>query len=385
MIVVNKMDDVINVSAMNEEFSVSYSETKFAQLMKISEKSQTVTDMDNFNILLEEVKDICKEAEEEKVQAFHPDIYKDVKTNKYHLKISDDVISAIPMPEPLVRRIEESMDKGIDISPLMKCWMRFLRNKKADKASFANRFFRYIDMKYTHPKIKQEKLDAGYTEEVASKMAQVYQVKITNEGLINCYKVSKEIDWKFETDEDGEPKKVTLYNRTFDPITGEVEGDERDDLNAEERMFLPSMMGTSGDPFYCEGDITNKKGHLIRVGHLHRLESWDLVDCNDNHSCVPGLHVGGLHYIASYSGVIHNVFIDPMHIGAIPDDNTGAMRVLQYFVHSTMIAVNKSIYNSSKYAEKTDGQWEEVKAEILKDFGKLKDNMSQAQAEVEAL
>jgi hypothetical protein len=79
------------------------------------------------------------------------------------------------------------------------------------------------------------------------------------------------------------------------------------------------------------------------------------------------------------------VFIDPMHIGAIPDDDTGAMRVLQYFVHSTMVAVNKSIYHSSKYAEKTDEQWQEVKKEILADFGTLKENTDQAQAEIEAL
>ena len=385
MIVVNKMGDVINVSAMNEEFSISYSEMKLAQLLAISEKSQTVTDMENFNILLEEVKDICSQAEEEKVEAFHPDIYKDSKTGAYHLKIDEGVISSVPMPSALVRRIEESMDKGIDISPLMKCWMRFLRNKKADKPSFANKFFNYIDMKYKHPKIYEKKIEEGYTSDIAAEMAMVYQVKITNEGLINCYKVSKEVDWKYTAGEDGEPVKVNLYDRTFDPLTGEVTGDKRDDLNAEERMFLPSMMGTSGDPFFCEGSITNAKGHLIRVGHVHRLESWDLVDCNDNHSCVPGLHVGGLHYIACYSGCIHNVFIDPMHIGAIPDDDTGAMRVIQYFVHSTMVAVNKSIYHSSKYAEKTDDQWQEVKAEILKDFGELKENISISEKEVKSL
>ena len=32
---------------------------------------------------------------------------------------------------------------------------------------------------------------------------------------------------------------------------------------------------------------------------------------------------GGLKYIAYYSGEIHNIFVDPMHIGAVPDDETG--------------------------------------------------------------
>ena len=51
-----------------------------------------------------------------------------------------------------------------------------------------------------------------------------------------------------------------------------------------------------------------------------------MVDTNDERSCVKGLHVGGLKYIAWYSGEIHNVFIDPMHVGAVPDSRDGAIR-----------------------------------------------------------
>ena len=385
MIVVNKMENVINISTNNEEYSIPYCDIKFAQLMKISEKAQEVSSMEDYKLLLEDLEIVLKKGEEEKAESFHPDIYRCPKTNRYFLKIAKGVISSVPMPKPLVRRLEESIDKKIDVSPLLKCWVRFLRNKKAKNENFANRFFNYIDMKYEHPKIRQEKLDAGYSEEVAKKMAEVFQVKITNEGLINCYKVSSEVDWTYKADEEGNPVRKPLYEKTFDPVTGEVTGDSREGLTAEERTFIPAIMSTSGDPFYCEGGLVNKQGHIIKVGHVHRLPSWSYVNCNDNTSCVPGLHVGGLHYIAYITGEIHNVFVDPMHIGAIPNDDTGAMRVLQYFVHSSMTAVNGAIYHSSKYAEKTEEDWEDMKSEILKEFGELKDSKSKEEEEINAL
>ena len=90
-----------------------------------------------------------------------------------------------------------------------------------------------------------------------------------------------------------------------------------------------------------------------------------MVNTNDNQSCVPGLHVGGLKYIAWYSGEIHNIFVDPMHVGAVPDSQDGAIRCLQYFVHSSMAGVNGSIYHSSAYAAKTDEQWEEMKNDLI--------------------
>lgn len=72
----------------------------------------------------------------------------------------------------------------------------------------------------------------------------------------------------------------------------------------------------------------------------------------------------GLYYIAGIEGIIHNIFVDPAHIGAIPDDNKGVMRVIQYFVHSTWVGTNASIYHSSDYAKLTDAQWETYKAEL---------------------
>jgi len=77
------------------------------------------------------------------------------------------------------------------------------------------------------------------------------------------------------------------------------------------------------------------------------------------------LHFGGLKYISGYGGEIHNVFVDPMHIGAVPDDSTGAIRCLQYFVHSSLVGVNGSIYHSSTYAAMTDAEWDKMREEAV--------------------
>ena len=109
------------------------------------------------------------------------------------------------------------------------------------------------------------------------------------------------------------------------------------------------------------------------------------MNTNDNQSCVKGLHFGGLKYIAYYSGEIHNIFVDPMHVGAVPDDETGAIRCLQYFVHSSLAGVNGSIYHSSTYAAKTDAEWEEMRKEAVQDYSDIKVDIDQEIAEINSL
>ena len=293
-------------------------------------------------------------------------IYINPATGEFFLK-HGEIISTVPMPKALVDRIYESMDMDIDFMPLVKMWTRWLRNPilaKKGGTDFSTKFFNFVNMRYVHPTLKNELMEEhGLSEEVAEKRATMYQMKITNEGLLNGYKVSTEVMHKFDT-ETGE--EVDRYKRTFNPDTGEIDS-EGLPAHVEDRLFQPAVMGNSGDAFHCEGTNGTGLGHFIKVGCTHYLPSWDCVNTDDNRSCVKGLHVGGLKYIAWYSGEIHNVFIDPMHIGAVPDDVDGAIRCLQYFVHSSLSGVNGSIYHSSTYAKKTDDEWAEMRAEILKE------------------
>tara|TARA_R100001129_G_scaffold96510_1_gene65900 strand:- start:536 stop:1330 length:795 start_codon:yes stop_codon:yes gene_type:complete len=260
--------------------------------------------------------------------------------------------------------------------------MRWLRNpilrkksKQGNGEDFTKRFFEFIDMKYVHPALRMEFMDDhGLSEELATERATMYQVKITKEGLVNAFKVSREIMHKYDS-ETGE--EVPRYQRTFNIDTGEIESDGLPE-HVEDRLFEPSVKGQSGDAFYCEGaNGYSEPQHFIKVGCVHRLPSWDMVDTNDDRSCVKGLHVGGLKYIAWYSGEIHNVFIDPMHVGAVPNSQDGAIRCLQYFVHSSLVGVNGSIYHSSTYAQLTDEQWEEMKSEIIEQYNETANEVAE--------
>ena len=365
MIHVSIIDDNIVGSYGDKPFSIPLNLDLYEELVKLADEANSALSMEIYNACL----DTCESLIQVDYTQVIADganglIYINPVTKEFFLK-QGEAVSDVPMPEALVNRIYESIDVGADYMPLIKMWTRWLRNPilmKKEGTDFSNRFFNFVNMKYVHPKLKTTLMEEhGLTEEVAERRATMYQMKITQEGLLNGYKVSSEVMHAYDP-ETGEEKP--RYKRTFNPNTGEIDSEGIPDT-VEERLFEPSMMGDRGDAFYCEGVNGTGLGHFIRVGCTHYLDSWDKVNTNDEASCVKGLHVGGLKYIAWYSGEIHNVFIDPMHIGAVPDDVDGAIRCKQYFVHSSLSGVNGSIYHSSTYAAKTDEEWAELRAETI--------------------
>ena len=378
MISLNVIDGNIVGSYGEKSFSVKYKEELYKQMQELSNKADKAETMDELRGILDTFDSLAVEDYTELIQDKCEHIYVNSTTGEFFLK-TGDVVSNIPMPEALVERIYESMDMGLDFMPLIKMWTRWLRNpilwkkmKAGTGVEFSERFFNFINLKYVHPVLFKELVEEkGLNEDVAAKKATMYQMKITKEGLLNGYKVSSEVLHKFDA-ETGEV--VDRYKRTFNVDTGEIESEGLPEF-VEDRVFQPAIMGESGDAFYCEGpNGYANPGHFIKVGCTHRLASWDQVNTNDHQSCVPGLHFGGLEYINRISGEIHNIFVDPMHIGAVPDDNTGAIRCLQYFVHSSLAGVNGSIYHSSTYAAKTDAEWAIARKEAVeKSFSRIEE------------
>jgi len=386
MITLNVIDDVISGSYGDKNFSVTYSKELYESMMILKGLADDAVSMAEYQSILLQFSELAVEDYTKTIETECEHIHVNKATGQFFLK-SNGVVSSYPMPQALVDRIFESIDKGLSFLPLIKMWTRWLRNpilrKKGIDADFSERFFNFVNLQYVHPKLKEELMEEhGLSEEVAERRATMYQMKITSEGLLNGYKVSTEIMHKFDR-ETGE--KVDRYKRTFNPDTGEIEGDGLPE-HVEDRLFEPAVMGSGGDAFYCEG--VNGYGspqHFIKVGCRHRLPDWSHVDTNDNRSCVKGLHLGGLKYIACYSGEIHNIFVDPMHIGAVPDDNTGAIRCLEYFVHSSLAGVNGSIYHSSTYAAMTDEQWADMRIEAVTEYSECKESCDKNVAELNAI
>ena len=373
MVNINVIGGVISISLKDETKVVPYTKTAYEKLTKLAEKANNADTVDEYNKKCDKI--LVKVAEY--TQTAHQLVTSrcdwleyNTYTQEYFLTLDGRVVSDIPMPQSLVDRIMDSIDKGVDFMPVIKLWTRFLRNPnlKNKGREFARRFAEFVNMKYVDPRTKNELIEHGIEESVAAELSTIYQIKITQEGLLNGYKVSKEILHKFD-EETGE--RVNRYSRTFNIDTGEISSEGLPEY-VEDRIFEPAVMGNGGNAFYC-GDTL---GHFIRVGKVHRLESWDQVNCFDQLSCVPGLHVGGLYYINCYSGEIHNVFVDPMHIGAIPNSRDGAIRCLQYFVHSSLAGVNGSMYHSSDYAKLTDKEWEDLREEILRSYEDMTNQFS---------
>ena len=390
MIFINRLNDKITGSYDKKDFVIPYTEETFNKMRDLEDTLEGATTREEYLAIMEEFsKLVVIKPFDWVVSQASNDLYISEKTGKMHLKCKGKITS-VAMPDTLKDRIILSAEKGIDFSPLIKFWIRFLRNpilrgyNESEQADFSHRVFSYIDMIYTDPKKIEELIEKeGLSYDKAKELADTYQVKITKEGLLAGYKISEEIDWKFDK---STGERIDRYTQVFNEDTGELEGDGRSELTNEERVFRPAIQGDSGDAFYCEGSNgPNKLGHIIKVGCVHRLENWSQVNTNSNQSCVKGLHVGGLHYISGYRGVIHQIFVDPAHIGAVCDYTTGAIRCIQYFVFDSFAGVNGSIYHSSTYAKKTDEQWEKEKEEILKSYKELNEDISSSLEEIESI
>jgi len=358
MITVNVVGDFLTGSYNGKPFGVKFSEQKYAQMKELEAKAASVADMDELKVLLEDFELLTKEDYKELVEHAKGGQYLWVNqfTGKIYLQINGKV-SSIPLPKALVDRIITSVEKKIDVMPLVKCWARFIRpveGRPAYSAERGDKFSTYIDADYVNTDFAATLVDKqGVSLEVARAMATTKQVAITQEGILNLYKVSNEILKRYELNENEDAVEKSRYGKEIDPDTGLVTYKKPEFV--EERLFEPAVMSNGGDAFFC-GD---KEGHFIRVGQVHYLDSWDKVG---NPGC-KGLHGGNLNYIRNYQSegtVTHNIFVDPMHIYGITNSSDGAMTFKQYFVHSSFAGVNKSIYHSSEYAKLTDAEYAQL-------------------------
>lgn len=369
MLIVNRINDSITGSANGKSFGVKYTEEKYKKMKALEAKANAADTMEELQNILADFEPFMKDGYKQTIETACPNLLVNEETGKFYLKTTDGtVISSKPLPQAFVDRILISVEKAIDFLPIVKLWTRFLRNPNYNDRKAA-RFANYVNKTIVDHDLKKELIEKdGVTPEVAIERATVYQTPITQEGLICTYKVSREITTKFDP-KDG--KVIPRYEATFDEDTGERTVNTPE--HVEDRLFEPAVQGKSGDAFYCYtlDQIMQKPkpGHFIRVGRVHELESWDMVDTNDDVSCRKGLHTGNRDYIAGYQNagtVTHNTFVDPMDIGAVTDDGSGALRVRRYYTHSSNAGINRSIYHSSKFASMTDLEWDDFRKEAIK-------------------
>lgn len=342
-------------------FGVSFSQGRWDAMQEIKAKANAAQSMDELHLIFEEFGPLTHESYKELAETKSPYLHVNPATNRFYLKYKN-VVSKEPLPQVFVDRILESIEKGIDPKPLVKCWARFLRNPNYTHQK-AELFAWYINQKYTNPNQIQKLLQEGLTVEKATEIATTYQTPVTDEGLICTYKVSREMTKKFLKDEDSETgvKKVDRFDYDVDEFTGLKKYKQPE--HVEDRIFEPAVMHQGGDAF----DLLEINGvpfmtdtHQIRVGKVHTLKDWKQVNCDDRQAGVKGLHCGNLDYIRCYQTdgtVTHEVLVDPMDIGAVVQDNTGALRVKSYMVWRSMAGVNRTLYHSATYGKLKDEEY----------------------------
>lgn len=289
---VNRIGNSITGTVNGKSYGVSFSESRWAAMQELKAKANAASSMSELKEIIEAFEPLTHESYKEMAETRSPYLHVNPGTNRFYLKYKQ-TISNEPLPQVFVDRMLESIEKNLDITPLVKCWVRLLRNPNYSQNK-AQLFAWYINQKYTDPQ-KVQKLEAdGVASEKAREYATVYQTPITDEGLICTYKVSKELTKKYVKDKEAEEgvKLEDRYDYDVDEETGLKT--YKQPVN-EDRIFEPAVQGKNGDVwglFEPNGSLFKNDVHIIKVGKIHTLKDWKMVDCNDKHSCVKGLHCG---------------------------------------------------------------------------------------------
>ena len=360
MITVNRQGDSITGTCNGEPFGVPFQLEKYNEMKALEEKAANANSIQELEAFIAEFKPMTQVSLGGELEKKTDYLFYDPVRNNFYLKFGDH-LSDRAIPHEYVKHMLKSHEKGIDINPIIKNWTRWLRNPIKPSAARDQRYVNYLMTTYCNKEFAKKLMNEGIEKNRAYEMATTFQTPLTVEGLMCTYKVSEEIDFKFIKDENNQAKQVDRYDVEVDELTGLRKVIKP--TNAEDFYYRPAVMKNSGDEFTCQ-TLENSpfqfhhKGHIIRVGCVHFLDSMDQV--HPEHTGSRGLHVGNLDYIRSYQSAgtaTHDILIDPMHIGGFSGNGDGALVTKSYFVTRTFEGVNRSLYYSSDYAKWTDAEY----------------------------
>lgn len=329
------------------------------------------------------------------------DLYFNKKTNTYHIQV-DDKIDKNAIPKFFVDKMIESNDKGLSPKPWLIFWVRLMRNKMfRNDAHKVTNIINFLKAQYVdESKIAKLMEEEGYANDVARALCTYDQISITEEGLLASFKYVQLADDKhvIEKDEKTGEQSVVIKARyetemEVDDVTGEITKNEKVLPSvSEDIVFLPPMMGTNGDAFTChsiseEDEKEGTLGHKVQVGKIHELpKGFSQVNCDDDNSCVKGLHLGGYYYVQGYGGktsYLLDCLVAPEDIGAVCDvsggqhaGREGAIRVRRYMAVGAHFSVSRGMYHPSKYASFLDSEWKTAKDEAIKEAMKAVDEIT---------
>jgi len=290
MLTFNVIDQRIIGVVDSTNFNVLYDTEVVNALKKAQAELLVIDNIDTYEAWVATVKVILASTETvNTITAACDDLMYDSRTGHYYVKVGAKV-SKHPVPQKLVEVILESTEKGIDPTPIVKAWIRFLRNPNFSTRK-AQLFANYITAVIADSDEIDRLIDEeGFIYDKAVERAKYCDVTITQEGLIVAKKYAHLLTKGWVIDEKtNEAVLEDLYKttKTVDQFSGVVTESIAYPDFTEQLTFEPPVQGRSGDKFFC-GDIED---HVIKVGEKHELASWSMVNTNDNTTCVKGLNM----------------------------------------------------------------------------------------------
>lgn len=376
-IIVSRVKDAITGSINGTPFGVLYNKEKYDAMKKLEIAVNAAKSIEEVNAIIEEFKPLTVESYKELAETKCPYLYVNPHTNKFYLKLKKKICKE-PLPAVFAERIIKSVDEGIDFLPLVKGWIRFLRNPNYSEQK-GKLFANYLGYTYTDQTELNKLMTSGLSHNKAHELATRIQTPLTQEGLMVTYKVVDELSHKWTLDENGKKKQVPRWEATIDENSGIVTYEEPEFM--EDRVFQPHVMGIGGDAFSCGyiEDANPPKGHIIKVGCIHSLDNWDQVDTTDGHVGYKGLHGGNLDYIRGYQAAANsttlNIFVDPQDIARFTNEGEGAVIFKKFYAYGAFGGVNRGMYHSSDYAAIGDKEYQDMLAASIKQYGELKEGV----------
>lgn len=346
MIIVNTdLKSYISGCYGGKNFSIPFTKEKYDVLKAFEGYAKTAK-------TLEELKDYYTSVEEEikvdynslMVASIDGLMYrKDTKT--YHLVMGEG-FSDLYLPEVLVNKVVDNYSRGIENTPIVNMFRRFIYNPKPTQARL-DMLANYVTQTWFDSEEADRLMEEqGLSEEVAKVYATYNNIQITTEGYLRTYKVVDIIH-----------NEKTSGNSTSLPMRDEkgrfIKGAKAEEVKKflEDIDFTPAIY-KYGDEFFSNGVL----GYKYKIGELAALPDWSYTSLVDESYHDKGLHNGGLLYIQGYlhgDRQLLDVFVCPSQIAKFTDHGLGEMTCKEFYIYGAthMDGNMRSLYHTSNYCK----------------------------------
>jgi hypothetical protein len=380
MIIVNTdLKNYISGCYGGKNFSIPFTKEKYENIKGLEEHAKTAKTHEILKGIYltmdDEVKVDYKSLMVASVEGL---IYrKDTKT--YHLAMGEG-FSDLYLPEVLVNKVIDNYSRGIENTPIVNMFRRFIYNPKPTQERL-DMLANYVTQTWFDAEEADRLMEEqGLSEEVAKVYATYNNIQITTEGYLRTYKVVDIINNE-ETRENS--KSLPMRDERGRFIKGAKAEEAKKFL--EDIDFTPAIY-KCGDKFFSNGIL----GYKYKIGELAALPDWSYTSLVDESYHDKGLHNGGLSYIQGYlSGdrQLLDVFVCPSQIAKFTDHGLGEMTCKEFYIYGAtyMDGNMKSLYHTSNYckiqSKEIEAKLSEQAKESLKirqQLGELRDSIVKA-------